>query len=229
MRLLIVEDNDRLAGLIAKLLIEHAFTVDRTASVDEAEAALAVAPYDLVLLDLTLPDGDGADILRQLRRKGHGTPVLVMTARADLVQRVHTLNEGADDYLVKPFAFDELLARVRALLRRPRQIADAALSIGNLTLDTVALTLTVAGAPVKIPRRELGVLLALLHSQGRLVAKTKLADAVYSFDQDVTPNAIEAVVSRLRRRLEAEAADVTITAMRGLGYVLTAGTGDAAG
>jgi len=219
-RLLIVEDNERLAAVIAKLLTERAFAVDSVGTVDEALAAMAAASYDLILLDLSLPDGEGADVLRRVRQKGHGTPVLVMTARADVVQRVQTLDEGADDYVVKPVSLDELLARVRALLRRPRQIAGSVLSVANVTLDTVALTLSVDGVVIETPRRELGVLIALMSSQGRLLAKQKLVDAVYSFDQEVTPNAVEAVVSRLRRRLEAHGANVTITAMRGLGYIL---------
>jgi len=219
-RLLIVEDNERLAAVIAKLLTERAFAVDSVGTVDEALAALAATGYDLILLDLSLPDGEGADVLRRVRQKGHGTPVLVMTARADVVQRVQTLDEGADDYLVKPVSLDELLARVRALLRRPHQIVGSVLSVANVTLDTVALTLSVDGVVIETPRRELGVLIALMSSQGRLLVKQKLVDAVYSFDQEVTPNAVEAVVSRLRRRLEAHGANVTITAMRGLGYIL---------
>src|SRR5271166_3141401 len=208
-RLLIVEDNVRLAAVIAKLLTEHAFAVDSVGTVDEALAALKAASYDLILLDLSLPDGEGADVLRRMRRTGQGTPVLVMTARADVVHRVRTLDEGADDYVVKPVSLDELLARVRALLRRPRQIADNVLSAANVMLDTTALTLSVDGALIDIPRRELGVLIALMSNQGRLLAKQKLVDAVYSFDQEVTPNAVEAVVSRLRRRLEAHGAGVT--------------------
>ena len=220
MRLLIVEDNERLATLVSRLLSEQAFAVDTVASVDAALAALAVATYDLVLLDLALPDGEGADVLRAIRDRGHGTPVLVATARGEVEQRVRMLDLGADDYLVKPFSFDELLARVRALLRRPRQIADPMLSAGNIRLDTAALTLWVNDQPVETPRRELGVLAALMRSQGRLLPRQKLTDSVYSFDNEVTPNAIEAAVSRLRRRLEAHGANVTVTAMRGLGYIL---------
>lgn len=220
MRLLIVEDNERIAGITGKLLEENAFAVDRVGCLADALAALNVAEYDLILLDLSLPDGDGAGVLRVVRERGCGTPVIVMTARADVVQRVQTLDQGADDYLVKPFSLDELLARVRAVLRRPRQVSSTVLSAGNVALDTTALTLTVSGTPVEISRREIGVLTALMSRQGRLLPKQQLADAVYSFDQDVTPNAIEAAVSRLRRRLEVAGATVTITAMRGLGYIL---------
>jgi DNA-binding response OmpR family regulator len=221
MRLLVVEDNERLASLITRLLDENGYTVDTVEAADAALAALGSASYDLILLDLSLPGGDGIDILKTIRRRGQGTPVLVATARADVTQRVQTLNQGADDYLVKPFSFEELLARVRALLRRPLQMVEAVLSAGNVTLDTSSLRLTIAEAPVVMPRRELGVLAALLRQRGRLVTKKQLIDATYSFDDEVTPNAIEAAVSRLRRRLETYGATASVTAMRGLGYILT--------
>jgi DNA-binding response OmpR family regulator len=179
MRLLVVEDNERLAAVMLRLLGEHGFVADRVATVDTALAALDLAPYDLVLLDLSLPDGDGGAVLRAIRQRcrdaagagRQGTPVLVATARGEVVERVRMLDLGADDYLVKPFSFDELLARVRALLRRPRQIADPVLAAGNVRLDTASLTLSVAGERVDAPRRELGVLAALLASQGRLLRK----------------------------------------------------------
>jgi DNA-binding response OmpR family regulator len=220
MRLLVVEDNQKLATLMAKLLTENLYSVDVVETLDEARAAVDVVEYDLILLDLTLPDGDGGEILRSLRRSGRTTRILVATARADVVQRVETLNDGADDYLVKPFSLDELLARIRALLRRPSETKQAVLTAGRLTLDTASLTLRVAGQVTPLPRRELGVLISLLSHQGRLVPRRKLEEAVYSFDNEVTPNAIEAAVSRLRRRLDGMDAAVTITAMRGLGYIL---------
>ena len=220
MKLLIIEDNARLAAVMAKLLTDNGMTVDAVATIDEARAALALAAYDLILLDLALPDGYGGDLLRSLRTAGQATPVLVATARGDVTDRVKLLNAGADDYLVKPFSLDELLARIRALLRRPRQTAPNLLQAGNITLDTVSQTLTVDGVPIELPRLELRVLAALLTQQGRLLARERLEQAVYSIDAEVTPNAIEAAVSRLRRRLDARGATVTITAMRGLGYIL---------
>jgi DNA-binding response OmpR family regulator len=220
MRLLVVEDNQKLAALMAKLLAENLFAVDVVPTVEEAKEALTTVDYDLILLDLSLPDGDGGEILRSLRRARRSTRILVATARADVVLRIETLNDGADDYLVKPFSLDELLARIRALLRRPPEADRTVLSAGRVTLDTTSLTLRVAGEVTPLPRRELGVLATLLKSQGRLVPRRKLEDAVYSFDSEVTPNAIEAAVSRLRRRLESLDAAVTITAMRGLGYIL---------
>jgi len=223
MRLLIVEDNEKLAALMAKILAENLYSIDTVATVDEARAALEVVDYDLIMLDLSLPDGDGGEILRSLRRSGRATRILVATARADVVQRVETLNDGADDYLVKPFSLDELLARIRALLRRPSETKQAVLTAGRLTLDTASLTLRVTGQVTRLPRREFGILVTLLSNQGRLVPRRQLEDAVYSFDNEVTPNAIEAAVSRLRRRLDGLHAAVTITAMRGLGYILSDG------
>ena len=128
MRLLIVEDNEKLAALMAKLLAENLYSVDTVETIDEARAAIEVVDYDLILLDLSLPDGDGGEILRSLRRAGQTTRILVATARADVVQRVETLNDGADDYLVKPFSLDELLARIRALLRRPSETKQSVLT-----------------------------------------------------------------------------------------------------
>jgi DNA-binding response OmpR family regulator len=221
MRLLVVEDNERLAQLMARLLAENQFTSDVVSTVEEAEAALELVTYDLILLDLSLPDGDGRHILRKLRRQGRACRILVITARADVVERVATLNDGADDYLVKPFSLDELLARIRALLRRPSETAKSVLAAGKLSLDTDTLTLRVGGEVASLARRELGVLASLMSHRGQLVSRRKLEEAIYSFDEEVTPNAIEAAVSRLRRRLDALGAAVNITSMRGLGYILT--------
>jgi DNA-binding response OmpR family regulator len=221
MRLLVVEDNERLAELMARLLAENRFTADVVSTVEEARAAVELVDYDLILLDLSLPDGDGREILRSLRRAGRPSRILVITARAEVVERVATLNDGADDYLVKPFSLDELLARIRALLRRPSEPAQTVLSAGKLSLDTQSQTLRVAGEVTPLTRRELGVLASLLSHRGQLVSRRKLEEAVYSFDEEVTPNAIEAAVSRLRRRLDTLGAAVDITSMRGLGYILT--------
>ena len=132
MRLLIVEDNDRLVALLERLFREHGRVVDTFSTVDEAIAALDVAAYDAIVLDLTLPDGEGADVLRAVRQMGEGTPALVASARADVLERIKLLDQGADDYLVKPFSFDELLARLRALQRRPRLAPSRVLSAGNV-------------------------------------------------------------------------------------------------
>jgi len=221
MKLLMVEDSPRLAGVMGKLLRDSGMTVDAVTTVADARAALALGGYDTILLDLSLPDGDGTDLLRELRRAGDATPILVATARGEVTDRVALLNAGADDYLVKPFSLDELLARIRALLRRPPQTAPSVLKAGNVALDTQAQSVTVAGAPLDLPRLELRILAALMGRRGQLLARARLEQAVYSLDAEVTPNAIEAAISRLRRRLEGAAATVAITAMRGLGYALT--------
>lgn len=220
MRLLLIEDNVRLAELLVTLLSDEGFAVDGVATVGAAEASLATVRYDLVLLDLSLPDGDGVDILHRLRRAGQGTLVLVATARGDLVNRVKTLNAGADDYLVKPFAPDELLARVRALLRRRTETASNQLNFCNIEFDTVDRVVTIAGRVTEIPRREQCVLEALLRRKGGVLRREALEQAMYPFEADVTPNAIEAAVSRLRRRLEAAGASAGITTLRGIGYLL---------
>ncbi len=223
MRLLIIEDNARLATLMVKLLADNGHIVDAAGGVEEARAALSLVDYDIVLLDLSLPDGDGRDVLNAIRcsQSDSDAVVFVVTARSDVVNRVQVLNAGADDYIVKPFSDDELIARVRALGRRSRQIRDNVLTAGNIRLDTGSLTLTVAGRAVAIPRRELSVLSALLSQQGRVLRREKLDAAVYSLGSEVTDNAVEAAVSRLRRRLEVAGATVAIVAMRGIGYLLT--------
>jgi len=221
MRLLIVEDNDRLVALLERLFREHGHVVDAFSTVDEAIAALDAAPYDAIVLDLTLPDGEGADVLRAVRQKGEGTPVLIASARADVLERIKLLDQGADDYLVKPFLFDELLARLRALQRRPPLAPSQVLSAGNVELDTAAMAVSVAGQTADIPRRELMVLETLMRNQGHLLSREKILNAIYALDAEVTPNAVEAAISRLRRRLETHNADITITAMRGLGYIMT--------
>ncbi len=221
MRLLIVEDNVRLAQLMARLVGENGYATDIAASVEEAHAAIALADYDVILLDLSLPDGDGRDVLNAVRQRQSHAFVIVVTARGDVVSRVGALNAGADDYIVKPFSDEELIARIRAVRRRARQIQDEVLVAGNVRLDTGSLTLTIAGRTVVMPRRELSVLMALLHQPGRVLSKERLERAIYTLDTEVTANAVEAAVSRLRRRLSQEGASVDLVAMRGIGYILT--------
>ena len=220
MRILIVEDNEKVAALIAKRLRENLFVVDPVKNVDEAMGALEVVEYDLVVLDLTLPDGNGIEVLRSLRKKGKSVPVLIETARDDVTHRVEALDQGADDYIVKPFSSEELLARIRAILRRPKQTVHAVMELGNVALDVSAVTLRIDGESVDMARREFEVLAALFRSRGRIIPRERLEEAIYSFDVNVTPNAIEATISRLRRRLEAQGATIEITTMRGLGYLL---------
>ncbi len=202
-------------------MADNGQVADIAGGVEEARAALSLVDYDIVLLDLSLPDGDGRDILNAIRQSHSDAFVLVVTARGDVVDRVQALNAGADDYIVKPFSDDELVARIRALGRRPHQIKDDILTAGNVRFDTGSLALSVAGRTIAMPRRELSVLSVLLSQQGRVLRREKLDKAVYSLDCEVSDNAVEAAVSRLRRRLSAAGATVDIIAMRGIGYVLT--------
>jgi len=221
MRLLVVDDNAKLRQLLVGLFTGARYAVDAVGTAREALEALAVARYDLILLELRLPDSDGTSFLRNLRRNGVGTPVLVGTAVTDVERRVQVLDDGADDVMLKPFSSDELLARVRALLRRPPNVLNRVLSIGNISLDTTARAVQVDGDALDLTRREIAVLETLMRNRTRPVAKRALEEAVYSFSEDVSPNAIEAAVSRVRRRLDGAGARVTISAARGMGYLLS--------
>lgn len=221
MRLLLTETTHGLRGVLAELLAQQGYAVDPASSVAEALEAIALASYDLILLDLSLSDGDGRKVLRAVRSGGDGAPVLAMSKPTDVQARIEALDAGADDYLEKPFAPNELLARIRALLRRPRLTLDSVITAGNVSLDTASRVLLVDEATVDMPRREITVLEALMRNRGRLVARRALEGAVYPFDSEVSPNAIEAAVSRVRRRLDDKGASITINAMRGQGYLLT--------
>jgi DNA-binding response OmpR family regulator len=221
MRLLVVDDNAKLRQLLVGLFTGARYTVDAVGTATDALDALSVAHYDLVLMELALPDADGGEMLRTMRSRGLGIPVLVGTTVGDLERRVEALDEGADDVMVKPFSSDELLARVRALLRRPPNVLSRTLAVGNVCLDINSRALRVDGDMIDMPRREVAVLETLMRNRARLVTKRNLEEAVYNFDDEVSPNAIEAAVSRVRRRLDGARASVTISATRGLGYMLS--------
>lgn len=222
MRLLLVEDNARLASLVREGLDRQGFAVDWYETVEGAELAMKLADYDLMLIDLGLPDGDGLDLVRNVRRRKSTTPMLVLTARGGLDDRVSGLDAGADDYLVKPFQIPELAARCRALLRRPGAALGAQLGVGNLVFDSATRSVSVAGRVVEATPREADLLEALLRRTGTVVAKPALENALYSMDAEVTPNALEASVSRLRKRLAAAGADVEVRTVHGVGYALVA-------
>lgn len=222
MRLLLVEDNARLASLIREGLDRQGFAVDWCETVDGAEHALRISDYDLILLDLGLPDGEGLDLVRGIRRRHDMMPILILTARGGLDDRVIGLDAGADDYLVKPFQIPELAARCRALLRRPGASLGTELAVGNVVLHSAERRIAVAGATMVATPREVDLLECLLRRAGHVVAKSALEGALYSMDAEVTPNALEACVSRLRKHLTAAAADVQIRTVHGVGYALFA-------
>ncbi|NYZ11970.1 response regulator transcription factor [Azospirillum sp. RWY-5-1] len=222
MRLLIVEDEEELAELMKANLRRGGFAVDTVGDAEGARAALAAQRYDAVLLDLGLPDDDGLDVLAELRARRDGTPVIAVTARDGVADRVRGLNGGADDYLTKPFAHEELLARIHAVLRRPGGVMGLRLELANLAFDSTSRDVTVDGAALTVPRRELAVLEALLRRSGRVVVRDALESAVYAFGDEVESNALEAHVSRLRRRLGDAGARVSVHTVRGVGYLLRA-------
>lgn len=221
MRVLLVEDNLRLSTLIRRGLEKQDFTVDGVGTIADADAALGTVPYDVVILDLGLPDGDGLDLLRGMRAGGSHVPVLVLTARDGVDDRVKGLNAGADDYLLKPFAVEELTARLRALLRRPDGALGLSLTAGNITFDTTAREVRVGKKLLKISKKEMGVLEQLMRRSGRVVPKDMLESKLYGFNDEVSANSLEASISRLRKRLSLVDAAVSIHTLRGVGYLLS--------
>ena len=220
MRILLVEDNERLSAAISGGYRNHGFAVDVVVTAEDAEAALSTTRYDLVVLDLGLPDRDGMTLLAPVRHESLTSPVLVLTARDGRQSVIDGLNNGADDYLCKPFAFDELIARTRALLRRPGQALSVNLREANLDLDTVAHRATVEGKDIDLSRREIAALELLLRRCGRVVGKSDFEESLYGFNEEVASNALEVLVHRLRRKLAAASAAVEIHTLRGIGYML---------
>lgn len=221
MRVLVVEDERELAGLLRAALERGGFAVDLAPDLALAEHHLALTRYDTVILDLTLPDGDGLALLQQLRAGGSALPVLVLTARDGPEDRVIGLDSGADDYLIKPFHMPELLARVRALLRRPEAALGVKLGLGNLVFETATRQTWVAERNLGLSVREAALLEQLLRHQGNVVTREALEQRLYSFDSQLGSNAIEVLVHRLRRKLGDAAATVTVHTIRGVGYLIT--------
>jgi DNA-binding response OmpR family regulator len=220
MRLLLVEDESQLRELVQRSLARAGFAVDAVGEIGDAQAALAASRYDAIILDLGLPDGDGLTLLRDLRSRRDATPVLVLTARDGVDDRVEGLNSGADDYLLKPFAMPELVARLKALLRRPSGALGLVLEAGNISFDTVGRSLTIGGKPVSLTPREMALLENLLRRAGRVVPKTYLEERIYGFDDEVTPNSLEVLLHRLRKKLEGGNFSGEIHTIRGVGYLL---------
>jgi len=220
MRLLLVEDNPQLAQLVQEGLTRQGFVIDRCGSLKEAMTVRAAASYDLILLDLGLPDGDGMRLVRELRRASDSTPILILTARGGLNDRLIGLDGGADDYLVKPFEIAELAARCRALLRRPGASLGVVLQLGNVALDTTTRMVTVNEQRIEVPPREVALLEQLLRRAEQVVRRNQLEESLYSFGEEVTPNALESAVSRLRKRLTAAGATVLVRTAHGIGYAL---------
>ena len=221
MRLLVVEDNEELAQLLAQRLQASGYATDLLATADEARAAVTTTRYTAVVLDLGLPDGDGLSILREIRQRKDPIPVLVLTARGGLRDRVCGLRSGADDYVVKPFAFEELIARLEALLRRPGQLLGRSLQVGNLAFDTESRQAFINEEPQVLSARETTVLELLMRRKDRTVPKKLVEDQIFGLSGDVTSNAIEVYIHRLRKQLSERGAKVQIHTIRGVGYLMS--------
>ena len=221
MRLLIVEDESRISEILRTALGRAGFVVDAVRLCADAREALAVTRYDAAILDLGLPDGDGLKLLAELRSRGNKTPILVLTARDAIEDRVSGLDTGADDYLIKPFATPELIARTKALLRRPGSALGTMLQAGNVAFDTIGREVRVGGAPLPLARRECDILEQLMRRLGRVVPKSVLEDTLYGLDDELESNAIPVHVHHLRRRLLEAGATAEIHTVRGVGYLLT--------
>jgi DNA-binding response OmpR family regulator len=223
MRLLVIEDEARIAEIVKRALERAGFIVDTVNLCADAREALSVTAYDAAILDLGLPDGDGLGLLAALRSVRNGVPVLVLTARDAVQDRVSGLDAGADDYLVKPFAMAELVARTKALLRRPGGALGTTLEAGNIAFDTIGRDVRVAGAAVPMPRRESAILEHLMRRLGRVVPKLVLEEKLYGIDDELDSNAIPVHVHHLRRKLLDAGATAEIHTVRGIGYLLTEG------
>lgn len=224
MHVLLTEDNALIASGIVAGLQAQGFAVAHAATAAQADALLRSARFDLLILDLGLPDEDGLHFLHRLRRRGIDLPVLILTARDAVTERVSGLQAGADDYLVKPFDLRELAARLHALLRRAAGRTTHLVEHGPLTYDPAACTTFLAGQPVELSRREQALLQALLHNPGRVLSAERLKDAVYGLGEDVESNALNVHIHYLRRKL----GNSIVETVRGLGYRLgTAGHGSA--
>jgi DNA-binding response OmpR family regulator len=222
MRILAVEDEPELARLLLVNLSRMGFATDHAACVEDAHALLDTCSYDLVLLDVRLPDGSGVDLLRQMRARRQEVPVILLPAADSVDDRVAGLGAGADDYVTKPFALEELVARMRAVLRRPGRALSLTLTAGNICFNSVTREVCVGDRHVALARRELAALESLMRADGRVVTREALEEAIYGLEEDRQSNVLESTLSRLRRRLEAEGAKVGIRVMRGVGYRITA-------
>lgn len=220
MKVLIVEDDRRLGEFLRQGLLECSYTARWVRTCNEASDALAETPFDVIVLDLSLPDGDGLDLLRQWRKSGFNEPVLILSARDSLEDRVKGLNIGADDYLPKPFSLEELLARIRSLVRRQAAVKHTLLEHAGIQLDLLGHTVQVNGQPVDLTSREYALLEIFMQNQGRILPRTLITDKIWASSYDVDTNLLDVYMSRLRAKLETMSGKPLFKTVRGVGYQL---------
>src|SRR5881296_2814212 len=226
MRALLVEDDDTIAGFVERGLREAGFAVDRFADGESGLAAALGQPYDVVIVDVMLPKRDGLSLIDEMRRRGKATPVLILSARRSVDDRVKGLQAGGDDYLTKPFAFAELLARVQALVRRAtRSPEPTSLTVEDLTMDLLSRRVTRAGRPIELRPREFTLLEYLMRNCGKVVSKTMILSHVWEYSFDPQTNIVDVLVSRLREKIDRPFDKKLLQTVRGVGYVLEGGAG----
>ncbi|WP_020494078.1 response regulator transcription factor [Verrucomicrobium sp. 3C] len=218
MRILIVEDEEKIGAFIQKGLAEQGFVVDRLARGDEALLALANQPYDAAVLDVFLPGRDGLSVLRAVRRRGIHLPVLLLTARGEIYERVEGLESGADDYLPKPFAMEELVARLRALLRRAAGVGLSLYQVDDLTLNLVSRVATRGERRIELTGREFSLLELLMRSPGKVFTRTEICEHVWNFHFDPGTNLVDVYIQKLRKKIDEGQSRKLIQTVRGVGY-----------
>jgi two-component system OmpR family response regulator len=220
MKILVIEDDPTVGQFVKRGLEEHRWGVDLCADGDEGERLARTQPYDLVVLDMRLPGRSGLDVLRNLRARGFERPVLVLTAQDAVDAKVETLRAGADDYVTKPFAFEELLARVEALARRPRSMASAILKVADLELNLDAREVKRAGKPVELTPKEFLVLEYLMRHVGRVMSRTLITEYAWGYHFDPGTNIVDVVINHLRKKIDVAGGQKLIATVRGVGYVI---------
>jgi DNA-binding response OmpR family regulator len=222
MRLLIVEDEHRIARAIKEGLEQERYAVDVEFDGESGYGAAAAEDYDLIILDVMMPGMDGYEVCRRLRQDGKHTPIIMLTAKDQTADIVKGLDTGADDYLAKPFSFEVLLARVRALLRRPQQALGESLEVGDLVLDTVAQKVTRQGKEIQLSSKEYALLEYLMRNQGRILSKNNIISHVWDFDADILPNTVEVFMNYLRAKVDKPFKTPLLHTVRGFGYKIQA-------